>query len=121
MRDADRAIRGRMSSYAVLQEVGEWLKETTAPDARIMSQSVAQLTYYSERAGVQLAPSREAALSFLQASKMHYLVLSDYELKPDWLLRFAPRGAGFQVLTVFQGADAEAEVLRANTTDRAIR
>lgn len=111
-RDADRQIRQGRTSYAVLRDVGEWLQATTGSDARVMSQSVAQITYYSDRAGVPLAESPEAARAFLRGSDAHYLVISNCEVAPPWLATLESDGA-LRTVAPFSDGPAQAVILHA--------
>jgi hypothetical protein len=114
-RDADRGIRHSRASYAVLRDVGEWLKDTTGRDALVMSQSVAQITYYSDRAGVPLAESPEATRAFLRESEDHYLVISSYEKKPPWLVALV-NDRELRAVGSFSQESAEGVILRAAAT-----
>jgi hypothetical protein len=112
LRDADTSIRSKVDSYSGLREAGRWLKENSEADARVMSLSVAQLTYYSERAGVPLAPGPEAAALFLREKGERYLVLSRYEGNPPWLQQLRSSGLHLLPLANFPPQKPEATVFR---------
>ncbi len=46
---ADRLIENKKTSYGEIKLGGEWLKQNTAPDAKIITASIVQNEYYSER------------------------------------------------------------------------
>ena len=91
--DADNGIRSRATSYDGLREAGLWIRERTGPEDTVLSRSVAQLTYYSERRGESIPDERPAFDAMMAAHKPRYVVVSRYEVHPKWI-----QGTNFESL-----------------------
>jgi hypothetical protein len=95
---ADSIIRVKLDSYSQVKQSGLWLKENSMPGDIIVSASVPQHAYYSERQieNFYVNNSNENETAFNQkllALKPKYLVLSVFEqvFQPDWALTWASR------------------------------
>jgi hypothetical protein len=90
---ADNIIRAKLDSYLQVKQSGLWLKENSNPNDIIVSASVPQHAYYSERQieNFYVNNSNENETAFdqkLLALKPKYLVISVFEpgFQPDWAL-----------------------------------
>lgn len=80
---SNRLIKERRLTYHELKTAGLWLKTQEGP-GRVVSKSVAQLTYYSERPGVSLPNTQAELMEVLKGENNRYLVISAFEPHPDW-------------------------------------
>ncbi len=108
---ADRNIRARMTSYAGLQDAGLWIKARSGPEDILLSRSVAQLTYYTERRGQTIPEDRTEFDTMMATRKPRYVVISRYEPHPQWLLNTRPESLGLRAIAGFPKGRVEALVL----------
>lgn len=69
----------KRASYEELRVAGEWLKSQKDPGAMVLSQSVAQVTYYSEMPGAPIPQLQEEFLTLMMSSKAKYAVITGLE------------------------------------------
>ncbi len=90
---ASNLIEAKKTSYLEVKQAGEWIKENSDPKDIIISDSLPQITYYSERSTYpfnlnyrrDISPKNESDLdSFIKTEKPKYLILSGFEKHPDW-------------------------------------
>lgn len=90
---ANNLIEAKKTSYLEVKQAGEWIKENSNPKDIIISDSLPQITYYSERSTYpfslayrrDLTPKNESDFdSFINTEKPKYLILSSFETHPDW-------------------------------------
>jgi len=108
---ADRIIRGKVTSYDGLRDAGRWIKENSGPEDVVLSRSVAQLTYYSERRGETIPEDRTEFDAMMAARKPRYVVLSRYEPHPQWTRNVRADALGLRVIAGFPKGRVEAVVL----------
>ncbi len=95
-------IENKKNSYLEVKQAGEWIKANSNPNDIIISNSLPQITYYSERStypfdirgeGIQrrneeLLKYREGIdgfEEFVKEKKPRYMVLSIFESHDDWM------------------------------------
>ncbi len=83
----------KATSYSEVKQAGEWIKENSNLKDIVISDSLPQITYYSERPTYpfslayrrDIIPKNESDLtSFISENKPKYLILSALEAHPDW-------------------------------------
>ena len=95
-------IEAKSTSYLEVKQAGEWIKQNSLPEDIILSVSLPQTMYYSERKtypfdiGSQDMCARDTALcnkysegekgfeEFIKENKPKYLIVSAFEVHPDW-------------------------------------
>lgn len=97
---ADPIIKQKISSYAQVRDSGAWIKENSLPTDAIVSASVPQHSYYSERKVYDFnfnnAGSFENESIFLEKimeKRPRYIVVSVFEpaFTPEWAYTWAER------------------------------
>jgi 4-amino-4-deoxy-L-arabinose transferase-like glycosyltransferase len=83
--DGDRLIRTRIESFAPLRQASLWIHDHTGSDARIMTASAAQATYYSQRASFFFSTDVATTLSQIRDQGIGYVVIHAEEQHPPWL------------------------------------
>jgi len=99
---AKSLIEAKSTSYLEVKQAGEWIKQNSLPEDIILSVSLPQTMYYSERKtypfdiGSQDMCARDTALcnkysegekgfeEFIKENKPKYLIVSAFEVHPDW-------------------------------------
>ena len=90
-------IESKKTSYIEAKEAGLWIKENSNPTDVIISDSLPQLTYYSERSvyPFNLAPRRDMErknesdlLDFIKTDKPKFMTLTAFENQDDWAMAF---------------------------------
>jgi len=83
----------KKTSYLEVKQAGEWIKANSNPDDIIISDSLPQITYYSERSTYPytLAYRRDLPqknetdfYEFVKTQKPKYMILSVFEQSADW-------------------------------------
>lgn len=81
---ANRLIKIKSSSYIQFRQAGDWIKENSNQEDRIIAAGVPQLSYYSERKIIYW-PDREEFEKILHEDKnVKYIILSRLEGTPEW-------------------------------------
>ncbi|MBI4116584.1 glycosyltransferase family 39 protein [Candidatus Pacearchaeota archaeon] len=85
----------KKTSNFEVKDAGLWIKQNSNPDDIIMSDSLPQLTYYSERSvyPFNLAPRRDSVrhnnesdfMDFVETNKPKYMTLTAFERQEDWV------------------------------------
>jgi hypothetical protein len=96
---ADNIIRVKLDSYLQVKQSGLWLKDNSNPNDIIVSASVPQHAYYSERLvynfNVNGASNNNETIftERINQLKPQYLVVSAFEpgFQPDWALAWASK------------------------------
>ena len=87
---ADNLVKTKLDSQWQIKEAGLWLKENTAEDDIIISQSHPQLVLYSERQ-IERIPLEETETEFENKIKdLHpkYMVLAAFEQHLPWMFEY---------------------------------
>ena len=66
-------------SYGLLDEAGGWLRDNTAQDAKIMTQSFRQIHYFSHRRTYQIPQDQSFFQRTLEREGIEYVVIDSYE------------------------------------------
>ena len=91
---ARNMVEEKKMSYIEVKQAGLWIKENSNPQDIIISGSLPQITYYSERTvypfGLEgLSEVNETVfLKFEKKNKPRYYILSPFEVTPDWAQTF---------------------------------
>ncbi|MEK6856932.1 MAG: glycosyltransferase family 39 protein [Nanoarchaeota archaeon] len=81
---ADKIIKIKSTSYIQFKQAGNWIKENSDRNDRVISTGEPQLNYYAER-GIIYWPEDYEIDEFLDKNKdVKYLVLSVLEQSPQW-------------------------------------
>ena len=78
----DELIKAKLHSYEPVKLAGLWIKEHSNKDDLILSKSVTQITYYSERETLGLVSNED-----MKSLKPRYIIISIFELHPPELLQ----------------------------------
>ena len=82
---ADDLIKSKKYSYLEIKNAGEWFKEYTQPNEEIISQSLHQIEYYSERNTIAFPDTEEEFEILRQKNKnLKYYMLSVIQNSPPW-------------------------------------
>ncbi|HEX9442519.1 MAG TPA: glycosyltransferase family 39 protein [Candidatus Binatia bacterium] len=81
---SDALIKEQIPSFNGVRDAGLWIKAHTWPGDTVITASVPQNTYYSERATFAYPGNEFAFEELLQARKPKYMVLSMWEDSPEW-------------------------------------
>jgi 4-amino-4-deoxy-L-arabinose transferase-like glycosyltransferase len=88
--EADTIIRKKVESFQSVRAAGLWIKQHSVPGDRVVSASVPQITYYSERATIDF-PAREGDFEAVIETGPRYIVLSAWQWSPDWAYEWPSR------------------------------
>lgn len=76
-------------SYGLLDEAGEWLRENTLDDSKIMTQSFRQIHFFSHRKTYQIPQDQSLFQRTLEREGIEYVVIDSYEkTTPEYAKEF---------------------------------
>lgn len=90
-------IESKKTSYLEVKQAGLWIKDHSNPTDIVISDSLPQITYYSERSTYpfslayrrDLIPGNESdLLDFINSNKPKFMTLTAFERQYDWALAF---------------------------------
>ena len=81
---ADSLIRGSQNSYLEIKQAGEWLKENTEISDIIVTQSLHQIKYYSERETISFKTKEIFESTLTSNENIKYYLISAIQKSPDW-------------------------------------
>lgn len=82
---ANNSIKGKFTSYDSVKFAGIWIQEHSNPDDKVISRSVPQNTYYSERETHTYPKTEEEFIALLEEIKPKYIVDSVWESTAQWI------------------------------------
>jgi len=88
IRTGDEIIKAKLTSYDSVKEAGLWLKENTNKSDIIISRSVPQITYYSERATYNFPENENLLDKFIQEKKPKFIIDSIWEKTDPWIRQY---------------------------------
>jgi hypothetical protein len=88
LKNADNSIKNKLTSYDTVKTAGLWLKDNTSPGDIIISRSLPQNTYYSERATYDFAKNESLLTQFIQEKKPKFVVDSIWENTEPWIHQY---------------------------------
>jgi len=88
IKDADISIKAKITSYDSVKEAGLWLKDNTNKGDIIISRSLPQNTYYSERATYDFAKNETLLTQFISEKKPKFVVDSIWENTQPWIHQY---------------------------------
>lgn len=100
---SNNLIEGKLTSYSEIRNAGELIKADSNPEDIVMSNSLPQITYYSERSTYPFDPLGEGKArgdksllnysegeagfyEFVKDKKPKYIAASLFESDPEWIL-----------------------------------
>lgn len=111
LQQSDQIIRAKLRSYEALRDAGLWIRGRTEPQDTVLSKSVAQLTYYSERANYEIPDGRGEFEAVLALRAPTHVVISRYEEHPRWLFSSPVSSFGLREVVRFPPRAPEVIVL----------
>ncbi len=102
---ANQLIESKKTSYLEVKQAGEWLKQNSNPGDIVLSVSLPQTMYYSERPTYpfnmasedfrrrdptipEYGLDKEGFENFIKDKKPRYLIVSVFEVHPDWTQQY---------------------------------
>jgi len=80
-------IKNKRSSYEPVKLSGLWIKENSNEEDIVMSKSVPQTTYYSERETYGVVSQKDRLKNQIKELKPKYIIISIFEIHPPELLQ----------------------------------
>jgi len=90
----DAIVRQQLTSYDGIRDAGAWIRGHSRPGDTIISSSVTQNTYYSERATFGYPDRASDFADLLKDKAPRYMVLSRWERSPEWAYEWPQRNSG---------------------------
>jgi hypothetical protein len=84
-------IISKVSSYQPVRDAGLWIKSVSGPSDVVISESVPQTAYYSERSvysSSSVASDKNSFSEYINSSRPRYLIVSVFENHPQWIFEF---------------------------------
>lgn len=102
----------KIYSYREIREAGRLIQDITRPEDTVVSASVPQLTYYSEREVIGIGQDQTEAEweAINEQRRPRYLLLTKFEPHPAWINDY-PNRKGLQPIMVFGPKDNPTAVL----------
>jgi 4-amino-4-deoxy-L-arabinose transferase-like glycosyltransferase len=85
---ANTIISQKIESYSQVRDAAIWINQNSIPGEVVLSHSMPQNTYYSERATYALGNNESEFLEKLQKYKPRFVVLSIFESMPEQITTF---------------------------------
>lgn len=85
IQQAHLSINSKLNSYDSVKYSGLWIKENTIPSEKVISASLPQTTYYSERITLSLPKTESEFLDLIRLELPKYFIDSVWEPVPDWV------------------------------------
>ncbi len=86
LKAGNELIDAKKTSYLQVQQAGSWLGANTQPGDYIISNSLPQMAYYTQRNVIKMESAEVEAEAL--SHKPKYLVLSVFENTPPWLAEY---------------------------------
>jgi hypothetical protein len=99
--ETDKIFHSRVRSQEEVRDAAEWIKDRTSPEDTLMSLSMPQLTYYTERATSRLPEKRDDYEVALGRQKPRFVVLARYEKHPEWITAVTAESVGLRLVATF--------------------
>jgi len=99
---ANQFIEAKKTSYIEVKEAGEWIKQNSNSTDIVISNSLPQIEYYSERStypfdlgktGDKYRANQSEFEKFVVDKRPRYIVISGYESQEDWVSDFLQKNA----------------------------
>jgi 4-amino-4-deoxy-L-arabinose transferase-like glycosyltransferase len=98
-------IKGKMYSYLEIKNAGLWIKENAGPNDVIMSQSIHQTEYYSERRAEEFLSVEEFEKLRRENPNLKYYMVSAIQKSAEWSYSY-PQNNNFTLVNAYF-ADAQ--------------
>jgi hypothetical protein len=109
--DGDMAFRSGVQSQSALRDAAAWIKDRTSAPDTLMSLSVPQLTYYTERATYRLPTQRDDYEIALKRHQTRFVVLTKFERHPAWIKGVSAESVGLRLVAAFPPQSPQVLVL----------
>ena len=104
-------IENKATSYVQVEEAGIWIKANSAPSDNIISSSVPQNNFYSERATYPYPNNESDFAALLKNLTPKYIVLSAWEPSPSWAYNWpANNNATVRPVVVYYGDQQKTQI-----------
>ena len=104
LKQTNLAIMSKVNSYGEVKQAGLWLKQNTLSTEAIITTSVTQIRYYSERETFDFVETKEEFEQLLKDNpQIKYYILSVFEQHRDepWMYSY-PQENNLQILQIYQ-------------------
>lgn len=81
---ANNIIKGKMYSYQEIKQAGLWLKQNSEPTDVVITQSIHQIEYYSDRKTEEFRSLEEFEALRKENSNLKYYMISLIQRSADW-------------------------------------
>ncbi|MDO8517232.1 MAG: glycosyltransferase family 39 protein [Nanoarchaeota archaeon] len=82
-------IDNKLTSYAEVKEAGLWLKQNSNPQDIVITASMPQIQYYSERSSYDFGVNEsDFEINRLEKLNPRFFILSVFESHPQWVLEY---------------------------------
>jgi hypothetical protein len=77
------------NKYVLLEDGGHWIRDNTAKDSQVMTQSFRQIAFYSQRQTYEVPGDQKNVLRFINEHNITYVLIDSYErTTPKYLQSF---------------------------------
>ena len=104
LKQSDLAIMSKKDSYGEVKQAGLWLKQNTLSTEAIITTSVTQIRYYSEKETFDFVETKEEFEQLIKDNpQIKYYILSVFEQHRDepWMYSY-PQENNLQILQLYQ-------------------
>ncbi len=126
---AKNLLEQKENSYSEVRGAALWIKENSSPLDSVISSSVPQITYYSERSTYPYDPGfflgtklgnkdflkysddYEGFLKFIEGKKPRYLIFSIFEANPDWFAQYVQSSSNLVPVKVYKQGEQSVLVI----------
>ncbi len=85
LQSTDRSVVSKVGSYESLRSASLWIKQHGVQGDMVVTQSRAQVTYYTAMKTLGIPGTRPEFSALLQQSKPRFVLLTGFERHPDWI------------------------------------
>lgn len=88
IQSADSLIKQKLHSYEQIKDAGLWIKQNSEPNDSVISSSLPQMTYYSDRKVYSFLDNQSAFEEEMKKVRPVYFTASLFEKAPNWSYSF---------------------------------
>lgn len=85
LKQADEIIKGKKDSFIQMKMAGEWIKQNSGPEDKILASFSPMLPYYSERKVVIFPSYENELMPLIQKERPKYLLVSVFTGNPPYI------------------------------------
>lgn len=102
MINSNATITAKITSYDSVKYAGQWIRENSQPEDIVISRSIPQNTYYSERTTIGYPKTEEELDQLISEKKPKFVIDSVWESTADWIHAYpAKHNDTFNVVQVY--------------------